>query len=154
MRCPACESPIAEEQLDGVPLYCCPARCGEYVERTALVSLIASRSRGAKASGAGYVRPSPLSDPVRYRRCPSCGETMLRRNFRESSGVIVDVCAAHGVWFDSGKLSKILEFAGSGALAEADRRIAERAEARRRIDAFDAGLSSVFPDQFFPGLGW
>jgi Zn-finger nucleic acid-binding protein len=79
---------------------------------------------------------------------------MLRRNFRESSGIVVDVCAAHGVWFDDGELAKILEFARTGALAEADRRIAERAATRKRIDAFDAGLSAVLEIQLFPGLGW
>ncbi|HEX4341027.1 MAG TPA: zf-TFIIB domain-containing protein [Polyangiaceae bacterium] len=51
----------------------------------------------------GYARPSPFSDPVRYLKCPACGEAMQRKNFRESSGIIVDVCPYHGVWFDRGE---------------------------------------------------
>ncbi len=70
---------------------------------------------------------------------------MHRQNFRESSGIIVDVCAAHGVWFDRGELAKVLEFASTGALAEADRHIEERAETRRRIDTWGQDLYSVGP---------
>jgi Zn-finger nucleic acid-binding protein len=155
MRCPACEATLGEEQVDGVPVYRCEACSGEYVEREVLVKLLASHAGPPDAHGAGYVRPSPLADPVRYLRCPVCGETMLRRNFHESSGVIVDVCAAHGVWFDRDELPKILEFASTGALAEADRRTAGRAEAQRWIDAFDARLEAVMMrTRYFPGLGW
>jgi Zn-finger nucleic acid-binding protein len=76
---------------------------------------------------------------------------MLRKNFRESSGVVVDVCAAHGVWFDRGELAKVIEFAGTGALAEADRRIAARAEARRRLDAWGRDLRAVGPRHYIGG---
>lgn len=68
-----------------------------------------------------YSRPSPLSDPLRYRKCPACGEMMLRKNFWGSSGIVVDVCSAHGIWFHQGELGKVLEFAKTGALAKVER---------------------------------
>jgi Zn-finger nucleic acid-binding protein len=40
---------------------------------------------------------------------------MARRNFKDRSGVIVDVCTAHGVWLDRGELDALLRFASSGA---------------------------------------
>jgi Zn-finger nucleic acid-binding protein len=41
---------------------------------------------------------------------------MSRRNFGERSGVIVDVCATHGVWFDAGELAKVVEFVATKGL--------------------------------------
>lgn len=46
---------------------------------------------------------------------------MLRKNFRDSSGIVVDVCSAHGIWFHQGELGKVLEFAKTGALAKVER---------------------------------
>src|ERR1019366_7625487 len=129
-------------------------RCGgEYVAREALGRLLSAYAATARAGGPTYSRPSPFSDPVRYRKCPACGEMMLRKNFRESSGVIVDVCAAHGVWFDRGELATILAFASTGALATADHNAAARADSRRRLDAWDQALKASGPRHYFGGLG-
>lgn len=42
---------------------------------------------------------------------------MNRSNFARSSGVIIDMCKQHGVWFDADELPKILDFINSGGLA-------------------------------------
>ena len=55
---------------------------------------------------------------------------MLRKNFLNRSGVVVDVCAVDGVWFDRGELTTILDFAATGAMAKAERDIAERGDWR------------------------
>ena len=39
---------------------------------------------------------------------------MLRRNYRKSSGVIVDVCNEHGTWLDADELEQIAGFLLSG----------------------------------------
>jgi hypothetical protein len=39
---------------------------------------------------------------------------MLRRNFRKSSGVILDVCSEHGTWLDDDELEQITGFILSG----------------------------------------
>jgi Zn-finger nucleic acid-binding protein len=44
---------------------------------------------------------------------------MLRRNFGRISGIIVDVCTAHGTWFDTGELPRILAFVGQGGIERA-----------------------------------
>ena len=41
-----------------------------------------------------------------------------RRNFGGTSGVVVDVCHAHGTWFDAGELVKVLAFVESGGPLE------------------------------------
>jgi Zn-finger nucleic acid-binding protein len=47
-----------------------------------------------------------------------CGELMVRRNFGETSGVVVDVCSPHGVWLDRGELGQLLEFCATGELGK------------------------------------
>jgi len=36
---------------------------------------------------------------------------MLRTNFGETSGILVDVCPLHGTWFDTGELRQAIAFA-------------------------------------------
>jgi Zn-finger nucleic acid-binding protein len=54
---------------------------------------------------------------------------MNRKNFAERSGVIVDVCKAHGIWFDHGELPRVLAFVEAGGLREAERRAQEQKRA-------------------------
>jgi Zn-finger nucleic acid-binding protein len=77
---------------------------------------------------------------------------MQRQNFRESSGVVVDVCSAHGIWLDRGELATLIEFAASGALADAEGRIRERADARKRLDQWEEGLRAAGPRHYLGGL--
>ncbi|HEY1537294.1 MAG TPA: zf-TFIIB domain-containing protein, partial [Polyangiaceae bacterium] len=85
---------------------------------------------------ATYSRPSPLSDPVRYRKCPACGEPMQRKNFAGASGVVLDVCPEHGLWFDRGELATIMTFAATGAWQHAEHDASERLQAKKHLDAF------------------
>jgi Zn-finger nucleic acid-binding protein len=62
---------------------------------------------------------NPVSNRVVYRKCPVCEAFMHRRNWRRSSGVIVDICADHGTWLDADELEQIAGFVLSGGLANA-----------------------------------
>jgi Zn-finger nucleic acid-binding protein len=126
---------------------------GEFIDRNALGRLLTA-VEAQTSSRAPYSRPSPFTDPVRYRKCPVCGEMMLRRNFRESSGVVVDECAAHGVWLDRGELKALMAFAASGALAKAERDIMAREAAKKQIDAWGRDLRGVGPRHYVDtGMG-
>ena len=60
---------------------------------------------------------------------------MNRANFARCSGVIVDICKQHGIWFDRDELSSIVHFVRSGGLDLA--RTKEKhalEEERRRIN--------------------
>jgi Zn-finger nucleic acid-binding protein len=71
-----------------------------------------------------------VSRPTRYWPCPECRRLMHRQNFARVSGVIVDTCKGHGVWFNEGELRRIVEFIRDGGL--------ERARAREKADLEDA----------------
>ena len=57
---------------------------------------------------------------------------MNRVNFAHCSHVIVDVCKAHGTWFDKDKLRRVVEFIRAGGFEEARAREIEELEERRR----------------------
>ena len=59
---------------------------------------------------------------VNYVPCPDCKQLMNRSNFARSSGVIIDLCKQHGVWFDREELPKIIEFVCQGGLDHARRK--------------------------------
>jgi Zn-finger nucleic acid-binding protein len=118
----------------GETLERCTACGGEFCLHAALRKLIEAHMHLPRLGAGTYSRPSPLSDPVQYRKCPECRTMMLRKNFKGSSGVVVDVCTPHGIWFDRGELGKILEFVQSGAMAIADRDAAEKEQ--RELERF------------------
>ena len=67
------------------------------------------------ASLADLDRATPQTK-VNYVPCPDCQQLMNRANFARCSGVIIDICKQHGVWFDRDELSRIVEFIRSGGL--------------------------------------
>jgi Zn-finger nucleic acid-binding protein len=69
----------------------------------------------AASAGAPSAPPVRLGD-VRYRRCASCQRLMNRVNFGRVSGVVIDLCKGHGVWFDPGELTRVLTFVANGGL--------------------------------------
>jgi len=95
-----------------------------------------------------FARPPQVDAPAgesadswRYRKCPSCGIRMYRRNYARKSGVVIDVCKHHGIWFDADELPRILAWIHEGGLAKAKEEEAKKAareertrEARKRID--------------------
>lgn len=51
----------------------------------------------------------------RYRECVVCKQLMQRRNFGQGkSGVIVDLCGKHGIWFDADELSQLIAWVRGG----------------------------------------
>lgn len=100
------------------------ARAGEVEELPARPS----RRGGWQPAHTAIAREGRL-----YRPCPRCGALMNRQNYGRSSGVILDVCSAHGVWFDADELERLLTWVRRGGiLAEEKRQREEQAEADRR----------------------
>jgi Zn-finger nucleic acid-binding protein len=63
---------------------------------------------------------------------------MNRSNFARSSGVIIDICKKHGVWFDRDELPKIIDFITGGGM--------QRAREKERI-AMQDELSKLHDDE-------
>lgn len=67
-----------------------------------------------------------------YRRCPECRRFMNRRNYGRRSGVVVDTCKEHGMWFDARELEDVLRWVRAGGEVRAAERARDEKRARER----------------------
>ncbi|MGB3564305.1 MAG: zinc ribbon domain-containing protein [Thermoanaerobaculia bacterium] len=98
--------------------------------------------------------PAPQSGPT-YRPCPICAKLMHRQNFGRKSGVIIDSCRSHGIWFDAHELAGILRWVQQGGKLAAQRLAEEEArEAEKRAKSQKMSLPPDFgADYAEPGPG-
>ena len=137
-NCPRCKVSLQSLQIDSVHVRECE-RCGGFWPSVKeFEELCTNREQQASVLGfiGSYAHPNADPPPVSYVPCPDCGQLMNRSNFARSSGVIIDMCREHGVWFDAGELSKIVEFIDRGGLdrAREKERIAIQDERSRLRD--------------------
>jgi len=166
LHCPACsESSLLTNRRigDSSAMEC--GRCAglwlgndtfqQLSERAESETLDLDRLFDASHAQASPRGPADQSEPEgwRYRKCPACGQIMHRRNYAGASGVIVDFCREHGVWFDADELRRILAWIRSGGLAKAKEEQARRAaqEARWKQVSPDSSKSGVVLGMPFGG---
>jgi ribosomal protein L40E/Zn-finger nucleic acid-binding protein len=65
-------------------------------------------------------QPSELRQHIgpTYRPCVYCNKPMNRQQYARRSGVIIDVCRDHGIWFDAKELQQILDWMSRGGKRE------------------------------------
>lgn len=133
--CPACPGALSVSRLGEVEVQGCAACGGLWLDREVFEQLGAARERQGAVLGAlppAEGPTSPILGEVRYRPCPACGQRMNRTNYARRSGVVLDVCRAHGLWFDKDELRRVLAFIADGGLERARaRELEELKEARR-----------------------
>jgi len=156
-RCPACEerarlSSRAWPDPPGNVLEC--TRCGGlWLSNDLFAELERRARRSALSLPAATAREPVRAAPVVYRRCPECGQPMNRRNYGGTSGVVLDRCSRHGLWFDDAELERVLGWVRSGGLELAERRRDEErnaAERRRRRARIEAAESAPSPPENLP----
>jgi Zn-finger nucleic acid-binding protein len=124
--CPQCECAFDAFSADTGSLLDCPRCGGQFVNHSLLKELLERKEAyGLGPQRAPTVEASP--ERVQYRPCPVCRAMMNRKNFGRVSGVVVDVCREHGIWFDLGELPRVMAFVRDGGLLRTE--IREAAEA-------------------------
>jgi len=119
LRCIRCQSELSCYGTGAGRLFDCGSCGGQFVEHELLHQLLVRREVAGTFLPRNLRRRNPLEQPVVYVKCPECREFMNRKNFGNSSGIIVDICPRHGCWFDVGELPQVLEFVEAGGLARA-----------------------------------
>jgi len=142
LPCPDCGVLMPVRRLGSVGVNECPRCNGLWVPGEHFDALVARAVEQQKEGGFPGHRSdprakgsNPFQQQVRYRKCPVCEAFMHRRNFRRSSGVIIDRCREHGTWLDADELEQIAGYILSGgrpAAAEAFRAEAAAAESSYR----------------------
>jgi Zn-finger nucleic acid-binding protein len=145
-RCPACGpgQRLTSRRLGdpAIGTLECPRCAGLWLGGDAL-RLVTDRARAGAAaaeaalSSAPVVPGAPVAAKSRtlYRRCPFCNRHMNRRNFGRTSGIVIDSCKDHGVWFDARELESILAWIRAGGEQATERRDAEERRERERKEA-------------------
>ena len=94
--------------------------CQRGEEQSAVLGFMDERPRHAESPAA-----------ISYVPCPDCSQLMNRSNFAKASGVILDTCRRHGIWFDADELPKIIAFIQKGGMEFARKREMMAIEAER-----------------------
>ena len=124
--CPVCteKHALTHRQLRTGALLECTHCGGVWLDRQAFAMLASEARDHARQSGAMNPRHPvqaipPQAGPA-YRRCVECDTVMQRKNYGRKSGVIVDVCPKHGIWFDLHELEGVLSWLRSGGVEVPD----------------------------------
>jgi Zn-finger nucleic acid-binding protein len=134
LLCPACGEGhhLVSRRLgsDQVTVLECDTCAGFWMGHEAFRQLVERAQREALPAGTTVKTPQQISASfglpstavakshtrarVVYRPCAVCGELMNRINYGRESGVIIDVCREHGIWFDADELARILAWLRAG----------------------------------------
>lgn len=157
--CPSCRAPETfwSRAIGAASLAGCSACGGVWVGVESFKRLCEDRATQAAYLGTGALasappQSDPTQDPLVYRPCPVCADLMNRFNFAGCSGVILDACKPHGVWFDPDELRRIVLFIRGGGLdlaREQERRSLE--DERRRLERDKAADRLLAP--YSPAFG-
>ena len=127
LPCPVCDALMPPHRIGGIGVNECTGCNGVWAPGGSfdlLVSRAIEARKNASPEDLLTLKPrvtgaNPAAQKVQYRKCPECQRFMQRRNFRKSSGVIIDRCNEHGAWLDADELEQIAGFILSGGQAPA-----------------------------------
>jgi Zn-finger nucleic acid-binding protein len=143
--CPRCRAALALRKVGDRELVECTSCGGIWLEPDVFEKLCAhSEDAGTlgRVLGTRSAPTKPVEDThVAYLKCVVCGQFMNRRNLGPGSGLILDVCKDHGVWFDHDELVRALDFAAQGGLERV--RVREQARVQRERQRRDEVLRTL-----------
>ncbi len=136
-KCPRGCGEMQRVSLGGAEFDECPQCNGLWLDPATFEHLCAEKEQVAPAifqANAHLVSAAPQAlETVRYLPCPQCGKLMNRTNFGRTSGVIIDTCKDHGVWFDADELRRVIEFLRAGGLEISRKRELEQLTEERKL---------------------
>jgi Zn-finger nucleic acid-binding protein len=125
-HCPVCASHLQDDRAGEEKILTCTSCHGHWLDRDAagrvvagMVSCVES-ARGPAPREQNDTNPYRRAprQPKRVRGCVECAAPMQQTFLRELD-VILDSCAAHGIWFDAGELARVARwFAAAGVRLE------------------------------------
>jgi Zn-finger nucleic acid-binding protein len=123
-KCPRCNQSFLHIEISNRTLNECSVCGGLWVDNNTLQEICENKEQQQAIMG---FNPAPVNSAGAidvksgrvYVPCPVCKKLMNRRQFAGCSGVIVDWCNEHGVWFDRNELKQIVQFILAGGLNKA-----------------------------------
>ncbi|MCL1894034.1 MAG: zf-TFIIB domain-containing protein [Holophagaceae bacterium] len=155
LLCPNCKLEMETSTLGDIKLHNCGRCGGSWLDNDIFENLSADREQRGRiflglGSNVGSVMPETT---ITYRPCPVCHKLMNRFNYAKISGVILDLCKTHGVWFDKDELGAVINFIEKGGLVKAQQRQQMKLEdAQRDARSAIASMpmdSSMYDSSYF-----
>ncbi|NNE65930.1 MAG: hypothetical protein HKN33_05130 [Pyrinomonadaceae bacterium] len=155
-NCPRCKTGLQTLDIDGIQLDECERCEGIWVDIDTFEVICANReNQSAVLKKLEEILTHPKKAKIQYVPCPICGHLMNRNNFAKVSGVIIDTCKGHGVWFDAEELPLVIEFIRKGGLEysrqkekahlDAERSRIKAEQFTKSVDRFKHESASPFP---------
>lgn len=121
--CPRCRTEMNAVVIGGSNLRECPRCEGIWADTETLHRICEEKDKQSAVLGMAApvvaAHTAELETNIHYIPCPVCGNLMNRVQFAHCSHVVVNVCGAHGTWFDRDELRCIVEFIQAGGLENA-----------------------------------
>jgi Zn-finger nucleic acid-binding protein len=134
-KCPRCRIELQVVTIGDSKVLECSKCLGLWLTTKSFERICADKEQQSAVLGSASlegVDRSVQQTKVNYVPCPECSQLMNRANFARCSGVIIDLCKQHGIWFDRNELSRIVEFIRSGGLDMARAKEKMQLEEERR----------------------
>lgn len=129
LLCPKCNNMFKVEKYRSETISKCHECHGLWLFQDNFERLTSEHDVQDDPSLPSIYKKGAWKDKLKYIKCPVCKTIMARKNFAETSGIIIDECLKHGVFLDSGELTKIREFiAGGGMAKSAKKKLAQHTE--------------------------
>lgn len=150
--CPRCETVLRARLVGDIVIDECATCLGLFLDQVAIKRVITDREQARAEALLGALPKPEFSNIVKpgqrmYLKCPTCRTVMNRKQFAAGAGVIVDVCKAHGTYFDVGELPAIIEFVREGGLEKAAKAELDRQRDHLRVERerlrMPSGLGAV-----------
>ncbi len=131
--CPGCQIKLVVTSVGGLDMHQCERCGGLWLAAERFESLASEREKRNLALPVAQAGGAPrIKVPITYRPCPVCKKLMNRYNYARISGVILDSCKHHGLWFDHDELRQCLAFIEKGGLDQSRQRELQHLETERR----------------------
>jgi Zn-finger nucleic acid-binding protein len=123
-QCPRCERPLITIDIGATRVQECDCCGGIWLDTASFQKICEDREKQERVM-LYNVTTEPTKQPSENRKrkfympCPECGELMNLKNFAGCSGVVIDICTAHGIWFERQELQCIVNFIRDGGLRKA-----------------------------------
>ena len=131
--CPRCRRRLDALTIGQTALRECRRCGGLWSDVETFENICSDRERQSAVLSFGGQRERTAAPQIKisYVPCPDCKQLMNRSNFARASGVIIDVCKTHGVWFDAEELPRIIGFIRGGSMELARQRERNELEQER-----------------------
>ena len=153
--CPRCQIDMKPVTIGTNHLLECEKCEGLWADAASLEQISTEREQQAAVLGmpGPHAETVELEKNIRYLPCPVCLKLMNRVNFARCSYVIVDVCKAHGTWFDKDELRRAVEFIRAGGMEKARTRQLQEIEDQQRNLRSAMSISGPLADEQHSNTG-